>query len=380
MLNGAFINEVTDLEALPWFFLFSIFMVGLCFLLRPFLGFLFTVMTILGELYYFILVHLPDYHAFFPIASLMLITFFSYLFASLFIYFIKERKSRRLKMAFGSYVSREVVEQIAKENKDLKLGGEKKELTVLFSDIRSFTSISEKLKPEEIVQLLNEYLSSMTECIFLEKGTIDKYIGDAIMAIFGAPIQQDDHAERACRVALAMTENLEKLNAQRLARGEDRIEIGIGVNTGEMTVGNIGSKRRFDYTVIGDEVNLASRLEGLTKVFGASILISDSTFMKIDPKAFTLRYLGKVIVKGRSLPTGLYEILPGDFDPKLLDSWNHAMVEFESANFEEAMKLFKSYEQSIGRPDRSSDLFIGRCSEALKDIGNFSPILVVDTK
>lgn len=380
MLNGAFIDEVSDLQALPWFFLVSIFMVSICFLLRPFLGFLFTVLSILAELYYFILYHLPDQHSFFPIASLMLITFFSYLFASLFIYFIKERKSRRLKMAFGSYVSREVVEQIAKENRNLKLGGEKKELTVLFSDIRSFTSISEKLEPEEIVQLLNEYLSKMTECIFDEKGTIDKYIGDAIMAIFGAPIDQEDHAQRACRVAIAMITNLEQLNKERLSRGEDKIEIGIGINTGEMTVGNIGSKRRFDYTVIGDEVNLASRLEGLTKIFGASILISDATLKRIDQKAFIVRYLGKVVVKGRSLPTGLYEISPDDFDLNRLSIWNDAMRHFESAHIEEAMELFEKYQQSLGCPDRSAALFLGRCSEALNDIENFSSILVLDTK
>jgi adenylate cyclase len=282
---------------------------------------------------FFVMVVFPSYSIILPVVSMMLITIFSYLGATLYIYFIRERKSRRLKMAFGSYVSPDVVNQIAKDSSLMKLHGQKQNLTVLFSDIRGFTSYSEALEPEEVVRVLNEYLSAMSEQIFKFKGTIDKFMGDGIMSIFGAPIAQKDHANRACHAALSMRQGLVSLNLNgtSLARG---FEMGIGINTGLMTVGNIGSKRKFDYTVIGDNVNLGSRLEGLTKLLGVDILVSQATMEEVEQDRFVFRELIPVVVKGKERPVLIHHLMgyKGDqhISMEALSLWNQAKVAYSN--------------------------------------------------
>ena len=186
----------------------------------------------------------------------------------------EERERMRIKAAFQNYVAPEVVNTMLQHPDMLKLGGEKREMTVLFSDIRGFTTLSEQMEPEVLVGLLHSYLNPMTETVFKHNGTMDKYIGDAIMAIYGAPLVLPDHANRACETALEMIETLRHLWEGWRAKGLPELKIGIGINSGPMTVGNMGSERLFDYTVIGDNVNLASRLEGLNKYYGTAILIS----------------------------------------------------------------------------------------------------------
>jgi len=190
---------------------------------------------------------------------------------------------------------------------EAQLGGRRAELTALFSDIRGFTTLSEKLEPEQVVSLLNEYLTAMTDIIFRHGGTVDKFEGDAILVFFGAPQHQENHAERAVNTALAMQERLADFEEKWMELTQASLNIGIGIHTGDVMVGNIGSQRRMEYTVIGDTVNLASRLQDLTKVFDASILISDSTHHRVGHMCQT-QSLGSVEIRGRQQPVNIYQV------------------------------------------------------------------------
>lgn len=227
-------------------------------------------------------------------------------------YFTEEVEKKYIRNIFGHYISPELVEELIKTPEMIKLGGEKKELTAFFSDIAGFTTISEKLTPEELVEYLNDYLSVMSEIILRNNGTIDKYIGDAIMAIFGAPLFSEKNAEDACYAALEYQEKLDLFRKKCASNGKPLIYARIGINTGEMIVGNmgcnIGKNKKFNYTVIGDEVNLASRLEGINKFYKTSIIISEGTYKKVR-KNFEVRFLEKVVVKGMEKSVEIYELV-----------------------------------------------------------------------
>lgn len=223
-------------------------------------------------------------------------------------YFFQSKKSKEIKMAFSKYVSKDVVEEILKNEGAIELRGKKYFMSVYFSDIRGFTSFSEKMDPVELSELLNKYFTPMSEVITRHQGTIDKYIGDAIMAMFGAPINYKDHALQACNAALGCIAQLEKLNADFALRNWPTIKIGIGINSGYMNAGNIGSETIQNYTVIGDSVNLASRLESLTKEHEVQIIISEYTY-EIVKEHFRCRELGKVSVKGKLEPVIIYELI-----------------------------------------------------------------------
>jgi adenylate cyclase len=188
------------------------------------------------------------------------------------------------------------------------LRAEKRDLTVLFSDIRGFTSISEKLAPEAVVKTLNEHLNMMVSVIFKYGGTLDKFVGDCVMAFWGAPLPQPNHAELAARAALEMIDGLEKLNQKWQSEGRPTLKIGVGINSGEMLFGNIGSEQRMDFTVIGDNVNLGSRLESATKDLHASIVISDATYQRVRDLA-KVRPLGEILVKGKEHRIQVYELV-----------------------------------------------------------------------
>lgn len=220
----------------------------------------------------------------------------------------EEANVKYIRNTFSKFVSKDVVDELLKNPDNLVLGGSKREITIFFSDIRGFTTISEALGPEELVKLLNEYLSSMTEIVLEYKGTIDKYMGDAIMAFWGAPIPLEDHAYYACVAALAQMEYLRKLQADWTARGVPVIDIGIGLNSGSAVVGNIGSSHRMEYTCMGDTVNLGSRLEGSNKMYGTNIIISEYTYEKVKDKVI-VRELDLVRVKGKTLPVRIYELI-----------------------------------------------------------------------
>lgn len=272
---------------------------------------------------------------------------------------VVERKGRHMKRAFSSYVSEDLVAQIMKNPDSLKLGGEKREISILFSDIRGFTTLSEQMSPEELVQVLNEYLNPMTQIVLEEKGTLDKYIGDAIMAIYNAPLDLAGHAGHACRSARKMMTKLEELNRSFTGRGIQNIDIGIGINTGDAVVGNMGAAMRFDYTAIGDNVNLASRLEGLNKLYGTHIIVSETTKIQAG-EGFTFREIDLVAVKGKVLPVPIYELMPDD-DNSLCVSFATALRLFRNRDFTAALNIFK--ELSSVYQDQVSALYADRCND-----------------
>jgi len=221
--------------------------------------------------------------------------------------FFYERGSKEIKHIFSKYVSDDVLNELLKDPKKVSLGGEEKELTILFSDIRGFTSLSEKLEPQELFDILNDYFSAMTDKILRNEGVLDKYIGDAIMAFWGAPMESENQADHAVQAALEMIEALEKFNKKLKEEKGVEINIGIGIYTGKAIVGNLGSETRFDYTAIGDSVNAASRIEGLTKDYDAKIIIGENTKNQLK-KQYKLRDLGATMVKGKAESLNIYAV------------------------------------------------------------------------
>jgi class 3 adenylate cyclase len=215
------------------------------------------------------------------------------------------REKELLKGAFSKYVTKSVVDRIMDHEGGLKLGGEKKEVSVFFSDIRGFTPMSEQLSPEEIVHLLNEYFTEMVKIIFKYEGTLDKFMGDAIMAIFGAPVDLPDHADRAVMASIEMAQKMKELQAKWRMEGKKEVNIGIGINTGEVVVGNLGSLERMEYTAIGDNVNLAQRLESVAEK--GQILISSATYERVKHKVIA-RMLDPIKLKGKSEKVIAYEV------------------------------------------------------------------------
>ena len=222
-------------------------------------------------------------------------------------YFVEGREKRQVKMLFGRYVSRDVYEQLLAHPEVAELGGKRRDMTVLFSDIRGFTAVTEKGHPEELVAQLNEYFSRMVDIVFRHHGTVDKFVGDMVMALFGAPLDDPDHAEHAVQASVDMVRELGELNQKWVAEGRPQLDIGIGVNSGDMIAGNIGSSSIMSYTVIGDNVNLGSRLESLNKDYKTRIIISDATRTRLTG-AFDARPLGDVIVKGKTRPVAIFEV------------------------------------------------------------------------
>lgn len=285
---------------------------------------------------------------------------------------VVERKSKYIKKAFTTYVSHQLVSEILKNPDKLKLGGEKRVVTVLFSDIRGFTTLSEELSPEGLVKLLNEYLSPMTRIVLDEEGMLDKYIGDAIMAVFNAPVEIDAHPLRACGAALKMMERLRELNVKWKAEGYPELSIGIGINTGEAVVGNMGAELRFDYTAIGDTVNLASRLEGMNKMYGTSVIVSEFTYGSVKD-GFLFRELDYVRVKGKMKPINIYELIgfkpeDGEEVPKkikeLTSDFERALGLYREGRFLESGKVFEGILERFPE-DGPSKLYVKRCAEYL---------------
>jgi adenylate cyclase len=235
--------------------------------------------------------------------------FFGYTSQTAYRFFTEERRARDIRKMFSSYVSKRIVDELIRDPSKMKLGGDRRGLTVLFSDIRGFTTFSEKHQPEEVVSQLNEYLGAMTNIVFEHEGTLDKFVGDAIVAFWGAPLEQQDHAERACRCSLAMIAKLKELQKGWEAQGKHVIDIGVGINTGEMIVGNMGAEgKKMDFTVIGDNVNLGARLEGLTRKYNNHIIISEFTYAKVKD-IVKVNELGSVTVKGKETPVVIYDLV-----------------------------------------------------------------------
>jgi adenylate cyclase len=257
----------------------------------------------------------------------------------------EERERVRIKKAFQSFVAPEVVNQIIRHPEKLRLGGERRRLSILFSDIRGFTSLSEVMEPEAVVEVLHEYLDPMSEIVVKHGGTLDKYIGDAIMALYGAPLDLADHSRQACLTALEMVKTLKELDRSWVERGRPSLRIGIGINSGVVSVGNMGSNRLFDYTAIGDNVNLASRLEGLNKYYGTEILVAGATVEDIDGDLY-FREVDQVKVKGKSQPITIYEVMgegvPAGQEARFLELYHHGLAGYRGCRWEEALEAFQA--------------------------------------
>jgi adenylate cyclase len=303
---------------------------------------------------------------------------------TLFKFLTEERQKRSIRRAFQYYLHPAVVDQVSQNPQLLQLGGEVRELTVLFSDIRGFSAIAEGLPPEALVRLLNEYLTAMTQVVFTHNGLLDKYIGDGIMAVYGAPLHAPDHAYQACCTALDMMVELVTLQEQWRARGLPCMNIGIGINSATMVVGNMGSDLRFDYTVMGDGVNLASRLEGANKEYGTHILVSESTWEQVKDRLVT-RELDVIRVKGKAQPTRIFEVLgTPPLSPEravMVPLFEAALRAYRAQRWEEAIELWQqTLEATPG--DRPSQLYIERCKRfrALPPPADWDGVSIMQTK
>ncbi|MCX6129035.1 MAG: adenylate/guanylate cyclase domain-containing protein, partial [Proteobacteria bacterium] len=280
-------------------------------------------------------------------------------------YMTEEREKKMVKGAFQHYLSPEVIDQVLQNPDQLKLGGEKKELTVFFSDVRGFTTISETLTPEKLSELMNEYFTPMTSIVLRSKGVLDKYIGDAIMAFWGAPLQLENPAETACQAAIEMLYALDKLRMEFKAKGFPDIDIGIGLNTGPMSVGNMGSGERFTYTVMGDAVNLGSRLEGLTKEYGIKIMISEFTQAKLSKEKFFTRDLDDIRVKGKNEPVKVFHLIRPDYLPdaqqlrQFVSSFEAGRRAYKLQEWDESRRHFVACLQ-MKPDDKASSLYCER--------------------
>lgn len=294
---------------------------------------------------------------------------------------IAEHKERKLKNIFKMYVPQDVIDRAANNPGGL-IEGENRSLAILFSDIRKFTTISEALKPEELVLSLNKYFELMVNIITDNKGQLDKYIGDAIMAFFGAPVYQENDALDSVNAALTMLERLEEFNNWQKKYGREQFDIGIGISYGEVTIGNIGTTKKMDYTVIGDTVNLGSRLEGLTKQYSEPLLISDSLYEQIKDEV-SCRCIDTVIVKGKTQGVRIYAPARS-LSPEQIKAWQlheDALQNYYSRQFEAALRQFESINTLLGN-DYISELFITRCKENIHTPppAEWTGAIVLDTK
>jgi adenylate cyclase len=295
------------------------------------------------------------------LVALELGTVFSLVGASLLNYATEGQQKRYIKGAFKQYLSPTVIEELIAHPERLTLGGERRELTIFFSDVQGFTGISEALTPEALTALLNEYLTAMVDIIQEEGGTIDKFEGDAIIAFWNAPLSQEDHPVRGVRAALRCQAQLAEMRPSIRERIGKDMFMRVGMNTGPAVVGNMGSKTRFDYTMLGDQVNLSARLEGINKQFGTYVMISAAVVEKIAG-AFPARELARVAVVGRKEPVTVFEpMLPEEFVARkaALEVFDRGLKEFYAGRFEAAASIF----ETIAAADPAAASYARKCRE-----------------
>ncbi len=300
-----------------------------------------------------------------PVMAPVLAILISYVGFTIYNYFLAQKEKKMLRGAFAYYVPDSVIQEIMTNPDMLSLGGEERVISVMFTDVAGFTTISEALKPRELVSLLNEYLTEMTDIVLKHQGIIDKYEGDAIMAEFGVPIPIENHAHAACSTAVEMQKKLHQLRNNWAKRGVPELHARIGINTGEVIVGNMGSRDVFDYTVMGDHVNLGSRLEGANKFFGTSIMISQYTY-DIVKDDFLTRPLDLIRVKGKKKPIEVYELIADiktkftDDFMKLIELYSRGVAAYRNRKWTDAADIFK-YCLKLFPDDRPSQIYFDRC-------------------
>jgi len=287
---------------------------------------------------------------------------------------IEQRQSRALQAALASVIPPSVAQEISRNPQRVRLGGERRTISVLFTDLKGFTSFSETVEPEVLSRVMTEYLDAMTNVVFHYGGTVDKFVGDAVMAFWNAPLDDADHAWHACQAAIEMQAELSRLSDRWEAEGLARQYMRIGINTGPASVGNMGSTRRFAYTALGDTVNLAARLEPLNNEYGTRICISQATFEAAEGsagKALLVRHLDLVTVKGKQSAVPVLELLGRADDAALvarytpvLEGFNRAMVLYHAQRFDAAAELFGDAARAGGdEVDLPSLMYIERCRE-----------------
>ncbi len=322
----------------------------------PMLSALFSTLIILGSI---VLLIATNFYAWtnaqlvLPIAAPVLLVVLLFALQMTYGFFVESRGKRQLAHLFGQYVPPELVEEMSLKMEEINLDGEMREMSVLFSDVRGFTTISESLEPKELTDYINAFLTPITKVIHDNRGTIDKYMGDAVMAFWGAPLEDDQHALHALNAAIGIVERMKSLRQEFSEKQWPEIYVGVGVNTGHMNVGNKGSEFRVDYTILGDAVNLGSRLEGLTKIYGVDIITSEFTRHAVPE--YEYRELDKVRVKGKDKPVSIYEPLGlleniSKDERKLLGQFHIGIKHFRAQNWDAAEREIFTLSQL--EPDR----------------------------
>lgn len=311
----------------------------------------------------------------------------SYTGSALYLFNTEGKKRREIRQSFSRYLAPEVVKTLEEHPEQLRLGGERREMTIQFSDLAGFTGFSERMKPEELVTFLNEYLTAMTDIILDHHGVIDKYLGDAIMAFWGAPIPQADHARLALSAVAHCQQRLQRFVEENSRLGLPKLMARTGINTGHVVVGNMGSSRRFDYTVMGDSVNLASRLEGANKFFESIVMVTDATLAAAGEGAAIVRPLGRLRVKGKNEPVGVHELLgAGGALETSLPAWAATFAEglasFQKGEFKKAAATFERSHAARPGGDPVSQRYIKLCEEyaAKFAAGGFDGIITLTEK
>jgi adenylate cyclase len=340
--------------------------------IKSFIFIIFLIIAIYYGEYYLFYSHNIILNLFYPLMSIVI----TYFILTTLNYFFEYKNTLLIKNAFAKKVSPGVMEELLKNPKDI-LAPKEKEITIFFSDIRNFTTISETLKdPKKVIKMLNEYFNPMTNIIIKYEGTIDKFIGDAIMAYWNAPHNIKNHADKAVSAAIEQIKLLKELNKKIYEQFKINIDIGIGINTGIATIGEMGSQGRADYSIIGDSVNLASRLEGLNKYYHSHIIISEFTKEKLT-KDYIIRELDTVYVKGKNEAITIYEVL--DFGKKDFSTYYKALTLYKNAKFKEAKEIFEILYNKEN--DYIYKLYINRCTEFIKNPPkNFNGIYKFTTK
>ena len=362
LLNRDIDAFATNTLSILYGLLFALLATILTYTLRSLFAQILGLLVLAGALFLLVDMYFQQ-HIILP-APFLFIEIIIYASYTILFRFLKERKQNDyIKNLFSKYVDKDVLKELLVSGAELKLGGEKREVTVLFSDLRGFTTLSESLTPEDLTSTLNAYLSAMSPIILKEKGTIDKYIGDAIMAFWNAPLFTPHHQTHAVMSALIMQDDLKKFNE----KNNTSLAMGVGVHTGEVVVGNVGSMERVNYTILGDVVNNTSRLEGLTKRYGVGLIVTEEVKNKITEETITFRKLDIITVKGKRLPTVIYEaIWSKDIDPIVMADYEIAFEEYEKGEFIKAKRLFKYLSDNGDKPSE-------KMLERLEKLGEIKP-------
>jgi len=370
ILSGDYLTKMSD-----WLIFFiMVFMTALAFLSTRYLKAALSGIAMLLVIFAYIVIVFAAFLKFnliLAVHSPLLAAIFSFIGYTVYNYILTQQEKKMLRGVFAHYVPESVIQEIMDNPDKLSLGGEERVITVLFTDIAGFTTISESMTPRELVAILNEYLTEMTNIVLENDGIIDKFEGDAVMAEFGVPVTFPGHAKAACLAALQMQNRLKKLRREWVKQGKPEIRMRVGVNTGEVIVGNMGSRDVFDYTVMGDHVNLGARLESANKFYGTNIMISEFTYEEVKDDFFT-RPLDLIRVKGKNKPIAVYELLAekttkfSDMFFQFIEYYEQGIDAYRSKKWAAAISLFERC-LKLNQDDKPAALYLQRSREYQKN-------------